>query len=296
METSANNKSAAIIMMLVAVAFLTVMSMLVKLVDLKYHPAQISFIRNLIATAVILPFLIRAGGTRILKTRRYGKHVIRAIIGITGNILYFYCFQRMPIGEVVIISQAVPLFVTIMAILFLGEQVGWRRWSAILVGFLGVIVAIDPTITIQPTSLVAVLATLCWASTILLMRSLGKTENPYTVAFYFMMIGSLITGLVQPWVWEPLTQDMLVLMLGAGISGALGQMLMSYSLKLAEASVVSPFSYTGILWAIGFDLVIWDVLPNIANLIGAVIITLAGIYLFRRERAFKKTPPIEPVI
>lgn len=278
-----NKSTMGIIMMIMAVAILTGMNVMVKMIGTSYHPTQITFMRSLVAMILIFPFLIKAGGLSLLKTKRPGLHLMRSLAGTLGNILYFYAFQRMTVGDVMVISQAVPLFVTIFAVLFLSERVGIRRWVAVLVGFLGVIIAIDPAGNFHITSLIAVAATGCWASTILFMRKLGATESPYTVTFIFMTVCTTITACIQPWVWQTPTPRMLVLILGIGISGALGQMLMSTALKYAKASVVSPFNYTGIIWAIGFDLVLWDIIPAWTTILGAGIITVTGVYIFHRE-------------
>ena len=283
-----NKTTLGILMMMAAVALLTVMNVLVKLIGPAYHPTQISFIRNAVAALVLLPLLLRSGGPAILKTSRPGTHFIRGLFGVTGNILYFFAFQRLPVGDVIVISQAVPLFVTIMAIVFLGEAVGLRRWMAVTAGFLGVLIAINPTGTIEIATLLAVAATALWAATILLVRALASTESPYTIAFYFMVLGALITGAVQPWYWQTPPWEMVWMFAGVGVVGAGGQLLMSYALKLAEASIVSPFNYTAILWAIAFDAVLWGVLPTWTTLSGAAIITGAGIYIFRREAALHK--------
>ena len=275
-------------MMIAAVAALTTMSALVKVIGSNYHPAQLSFLRNLVAAVVILPFLLHAGGLSILLTKRSGMHIVRGLFGIAGNLLFFYAFQRMPVGDVIVISQAVPLFVTVLAVLFLGERVGLRRWLAVSVGFVGVLISTDPTGEFQQTVLLAVSGTALWACTILMIRSLGTTESLLTIAFYFMVIGAIVTGVIQPFVWKMPSSEVLLLLFGSGIFGAIGQVFMSYALKLSEASVVSPFNYTGILWGISFDLIFWNVVPSLITLVGAAIITAAGLYIFRRESAVRK--------
>lgn len=275
-------------MMIMAVAALTTMSALVKVIGPDYHPAQLSFLRNIIAATVILPFLLRAGGLGILRTKRPGMHIARGLVGLAGNLLFFYSFQRMPVGDVIVISQAVPLFVTVLAVLFLGERVGLRRWAAVSIGFVGVLISTDPTGAFQQTALLAVAGTALWACTILMIRSLGATESPFTIAFYFMIIGAIVTAAFLPFVWRTPTPEVWFLLIGVGIFGAAGQMLMSYALKLAEASVVSPFNYTGILWGIGFDLILWGIAPTWTTLTGAAVITAAGLYIFRRESAVRK--------
>jgi len=285
-----NKPIQGILLMIAAVASFTLMNAFVKLIGPDYHATQLSFIRNVVAALVILPLLLRSGGVAFLKTRRLGTHFTRGFIGVAGNVLFFFTVQILTVSDVIVISQTVPLFVTVMAVIFLGEYVGYRRWLAIIAGFIGVLIAINPTGSFETASLLALLATIFWAATIILVSSLAITESPLTIAFYFMVIGAIITGAVQPWYWQPLSPSTFWLFIGVGISGASGQLLMSYALKMAEASIVSPFNYTAILWAIVFDSILWGILPTWTTLVGATIITTAGIYIFRRESVLKKKP------
>ncbi|MEE2698363.1 MAG: DMT family transporter [Pseudomonadota bacterium] len=281
------NSKTGMLLMTAAAASFTLMNVLVKLIGPEFHAIQISFIRNLIAAFVLLPLLLYSGGVKVLKTQRFGTHFWRGFLGVTGNILYFFSFQMLSVGYVSVISQAVPVFVAVMAVFFLNERVGHRRWLAIIIGFIGVIIAINPSGTIEIASLIAVLATVLWAATILLVRSLAITDNPFTIAFYFMVIGTILAGALQPWYWQEIPLNRLWLFIGVGLAGASGQLLMSYALKFAEASIVSPFNYTAILWAIIFDAIIWGFLPTWTTIVGATIITSAGIYIFRREAIIK---------
>lgn len=277
-----------ILLMIASVASFTLMNVFVKLIGPDFHAIQLTFIRNFIAAFVLLPLLLRSGGVAILKTQRLNIHFYRCILGVAGNTLYFYSFQILSVSDVIVISQAVPLFVTVMAIFFLGEVVGIRRCLAIIFGFIGVLVAVNPTGVIEFASLIAVLATMLWAATFLLVRSLASTESPLTIALYFMVLGAIITGAIQPWYWQEIPLDMLWLFIGVGVAGASGQLLMAYALKFAEASLVSPFNYTAILWAIAFDAFIWSIFPAWTTLVGATIISLAGVYIFRREAIMQK--------
>ena len=283
-----NSNTKAIGAMLVATIALSSMTVFVKIIGPNYHPAQITFLRAIIVLIVLSPFILRSGIKKTAHTKRPVLHIFRALAGAASNILYFYCYQRMSIADVTVIAQAVPIFVCILATLFLNEKIGWRSWSAISFGFLGVILVINPSANIQVESLIALLATLLFASTFLFMRVLGTTESPTTVVFYYMAISVLITGLAQPFVWKSLSYNFLWLMLGVGIAAAIGQMLMSYALKNAEASIITPFKYSAILWAIIFDLVIWGLSPIVSTLLGGLIITASGIYIFQRET--KKKP------
>ena len=287
MNWTNNSNTKAIIAMLVATIALSSMTVFVKIIGPDFHPIQITFLRAVIVLLVLSPFILKSGVRDVVSTSKPVLHIFRALAGAASNILYFYCYQRMSIADVTVIGQAVPIFVCILATIFLQEKVGWRRWTAISFGFLGVVLVINPAGQIQIESLIALLATLLFASTFLFMRVLGKTESPTTVVFYYMSISVIVTGLAQPFVWKSVSSDFLWLMLGVGVSAAIGQMLMSYSLKNAEASIITPFKYSGIVWAIIFDIIIWDLSPIFSTIVGGLIITLSGIYIFQRETKAK---------
>ena len=287
MSWTNNSNTKAIVAMLVATIALSSMTVFVKIIGPDFHPIQITFLRAVIVLLVLSPFIFKSGVRDVVSTHKPVLHIFRALAGAASNILYFYCYQRMSIADVTVIGQAVPIFVCILATIFLQEKVGWRRWTAISFGFFGVVLVINPAGQIQIESLIALLATLLFASTFLFMRVLGKTESPTTVVFYYMSISVIVTGLAQPFVWKSVSSDFLWLMLGVGVSAAIGQMLMSYSLKNAEASIITPFKYSGIIWAIIFDIIIWDLSPIFSTIVGGLIITLSGIYIFQRETKAK---------
>ncbi|MDA7948827.1 MAG: DMT family transporter [Hyphomicrobiaceae bacterium] len=278
----------AIAIMIIAVMVLVAMNACVKLIGPGYNAVQVTFIRNLIAAFVLFPFVMRDGGIASLKTRRPGLQLLRSLSGIAGVTCYFYGVQHLPIGEVTVISQATPLFVAALAVPILKESVGWRRWSAIVVGFVGVIVALGPVGQIGLPGLVVVAGTLLWAVTILTVRTLGRTDSPATTTFYYMVLGTLIAGAAQPWVWKTPPSDLWILFVAAAVFGAAGQLLIAHALRIGEASIVTPFNYTAIVWGVAVDFFLWNVFPTVWTLGGAAIITLAGLYLFRREAAVKE--------
>ncbi len=278
----------AIIMMMIAVAMLVGMNTIVKLIGPDYHAFQVTFLRNLVAAIVLIPFIMKDGGFKALQTRRPGLHLIRSLTGLTGVCCYFFAVQRLSVGEVMVISQAVPLFVTALAVPVLAEKVGWRRGSAVAVGFLGVVLALGPVREITTAALIAVLGTALWSITILTVRMLGATERPATTTFYYMVFGTIVGGLLQPWFWLTPEIETWALFAAIGVLGAIAQLLIAHALKIGEASVVSPFNYTAIIWGIAIDLAIWGVLPTFWTIAGAAVITLAGLYIFRRESAAKQ--------
>ena len=285
---SQSNNFKAIIAMIIAVFSVTLMSVQAKLIGIDYHPTQITFARGLVVLIFLAPLIYRLGGLNFLKTKKPVLHLFRSIAGLVGNLMFFFAFQRLPVADVTVISQAVPIFSCILAIIFLNEIIRWRRWTAILIGFLGVIIAINPSGEIALASIYALVATLMWSITIVFLRLLGTTEHPVKTVFYFMLISVIITSFFQPFLWKQPSLNVILLFFGLGTTAFVTQILMTYALQKAPASIVSPFNYTGIIWAIVFDYIIWNTTPVMTTIIGGSIITITGIYIFRRE-ATKKT-------
>ncbi len=269
--------------MIVAVLSVTLMSVQAKLIGPEYHPIQIAFARGIVVLILLSPIIYKLGGINFLKTKTPFLHLFRSLSGLVGNLLFFYSLHRIPVADVTVISMAVPIFSSILAIIFLKEIIGWRRWTAIIFGFLGVIIAVDPSTDIKMASIIAVIATFMWSTTIIFLRILGKTENPVKTVFYFMLISVICTSFFQPFYWKEPSLKILLLFVGLGTCAFATQILMTYALQKAQASIVSPFNYSGILWAILFDSLIWNVSPFINTLIGGIIITISGIYIFHRE-------------
>tara|TARA_B100000700_G_scaffold89685_1_gene101170 strand:+ start:181 stop:1062 length:882 start_codon:yes stop_codon:yes gene_type:complete len=280
-NTSNNHK--AILAMILAVLSVTLMSVQAKVIGPEYHPVQIAFARGIVVLILLSPLIYKLGGINFLKTRKPFLHLFRSLSGLIGNLLFFYSLHRIPVADVTVISMAVPIFSSILAIIFLKEIIGWRRWTAIIFGFLGVIIAVDPSTDLKIASIVAVIATFMWSTTIIFLRILGTTENPVKTVFYFMLISVICTSFFQPIYWKDPDLKIILLFVGLGTCAFITQILMTYALQKAQASIVSPFNYTGILWAIFFDLLIWNVTPFFNTLIGGVIITISGIYIFHRE-------------
>ena len=284
-----SNNFKAITAMLLAVFCVTIMSVQAKLIGIEYNAVQITFARAIVVLILLMPFIYKLGGLNFLKTKKPFLHFFRGLAGLIGNVMFFLAFQRLPVADVTVISQAVPIFSCILAIIFLGETIGWRRWTAITIGFLGVIIAINPSVNIAVASLYALGGTLMWSITIIFLRMLGSTEHPVKTVFYFMLVSVIVTSIFQPFLWKEPSFEIILLFIGIGIAAFLTQLLMTYALQKAPASIVSPFNYTGIVWAIIFDYVIWNANPMFATIFGGIIITISGIYIFKREAKIKST-------
>lgn len=288
---AARTIAAGILMMVIAVGLFSAMNTFVKLIGVDYHPFEAVFFRNVVASFLVIPFVLGTGGLSTLKTRRPAGHLLRALAGLVSNACFFAAYQRIALADGMVISMAVPIFATLLAIPLLGEKVGWHRWGAILIGFAGVLIALKPGGGIQVGSLFALGGTVAWAFTILFVKKLSSTETPSTIVFYYMVTGALVAAMAMPWVWRTPTPQVLACYIGAGIVGGLAQIAMTYALKLAPASIVSPFEYTQIGWAVLLDLTIWGVAPSVTTLLGAAIVVATGLYILYRETGDARKGP-----
>jgi drug/metabolite transporter (DMT)-like permease len=176
------------------------------------------------------------------------------------------------------------LFLPVMGWLFLRERVGAHRWSAVLIGFLGMLVIVRPTGNVNMTGVsFAVFAALLHASLGTLLRVLGRTERPETVTFYFLVIGTAMTGLAMPFVGKLPQMNEVPLFLGAGISGAFAQILLSTAFKYTPVALVTIFNYAAIIWATAYGWFIWGDWPGSPVWIGASIIVASSLFIVWRE-------------
>lgn len=273
-----------IVLKIAAVTVFSIMDMTVKWLSARYPTVQIIFCRSLFAFVPLAFFLWKNGGLELLKTRRPGGHLLRATVGAGALYCFFWAFGHMPLADVVAIGFAAPLCMTAMSVWLLGERVGIRRWSAVAVGFLGVLLMVRPGAdTVDFAALVAVLGTLLYSFGIILVRKLSETERSATIVFYFTIGATIVFGAFLPAVWiTPDGADAALLVL-IGLLGGIGHLLITRAYQLAPIAVVAPFDYMAILWATGFGFVIFGELPSWATVAGSVIVVGSGLYVLHRE-------------
>tara|TARA_Y100000813_G_scaffold192765_1_gene171253 strand:- start:402 stop:1202 length:801 start_codon:yes stop_codon:yes gene_type:complete len=259
------------------------MQMFVKLTGPEYSPFQAVFFRNAVAVALIVPFMLFTTGASSFRTHRPMGHFFRSLSGVLGNASFYFAYSQIALSDGMSISMSMPIFATILAIPFLGERVGIRRWIAIFIGFAGVVIALDPTGDFQVGSLFSLAGTLLWAISLIQIKKLAETETPFLIVFYYMLTGFAVSVFILPFIWITPTTEHLIFYICAGVLGGLGQLLMTFAMKFAPAAVVTPFEYTAILWAVSFDLVIWGVLPDASTIVGSTIVIATGLYIWHRE-------------
>ncbi len=269
--------------MLLAVAIFSCMDALIKWLSATYPTIEIVFFRSAFAFLPLLPALLR-GGRAALRTRRPLTQAGRAILGLISMFAFFYCFRVMPLADVFGIAFSAPIFVTALSVPMLGEKVGIRRWSAVVVGFVGVVMMLRPdTGVFASASSVALFATALYALGQIFVRDLTKTETTTCIVFYVTLTTTTVSGAAMPFVWVMPGATDAVLLAAVGILGGMAQLAFTRAFRLAPAAVISPFDYTGLLYASVIGYAVWGDVPTVTSLIGAAIVMASGLYILYRE-------------
>jgi len=259
-----------------------------KLLSETYSVIEIAFYRNLIALVIFLVYIavFWKRGRRILKINQNPVGIIiRSIIGLLCLVLSFAAFALMPMAEATAFLFVSSLLVPALGVIFLAEKVGALRWGAVIVGFIGVLIMLQPNGELTTFAIAIALTTaFLLAVQQVILRHLGKTEVPLTVTFYFVFIGTIVSALPMPFVATTPSLQSLPLLLGVGVSGLLAQLFLSLAHRYAEAAVVSVFNYSGIIWATLFGWFIWNDWPTMPIWIGGVIVILSNIFILWREQ------------
>lgn len=252
-----------------------------------YSVGQILLIRSIAALAILAPFIWREGAS-FFSIARPRVQIARAICGTAEVALFYWAVIYLPLADVMTFYLAGPIYVTAMSALFLGERVGPARWLAVLAGFGGVLIALGPSIaSLSWPSLIALAGSLTFSGLMVLTRLSRGTGDLQLVSF--QIIGSLVFGaVVAPFSWVMPDASGFLLVGLLGIISMSAYLCVNRALKLAPASVVVPYQYTLIVWAIVFGYVFFDEVPKVTTLLGAAIIVGAGVFLFLREQAQKQ--------
>ena len=290
-DTTAPAATAGIGLGALAFGLFSLMDALVKWLSATYPVPQILVCNALFALAPVGAMVMRRGGLPQLRTRRLGLHLLRGLLGTTGGFLAFYAFSRLPLADAYAIIFATPLLITALSVPILGEAVGWRRWSAVLVGFLGVLVMLRPGVApIGPGSLAALGAACASACAILLVRKLSVTETTTSIAFYSNVTAVVLIGTAfSPTFVVPSLLD-LALMAASGLIGGTALLVLIAAYRRSAAALVAPFQYSQMLWAILLGALVWGDLPEPAMLLGASIVAGSGLFILYRETALGRRP------
>ena len=274
--------------MLMSVCAFSIMDIIVKWSE-AYPLGQVLFFRGFFG--VILYFIImpRDRIKDFYLTKRPGLHFLRCMSGLIALVAIFIALRNLPLATVVSISFAAPIFTTIFSIFLLSEKVGMFRWIAVLVGFIGIIIITEPGFSsFNIYFIYPIIFFLGLSYVAIAIRQLSTTEPVWLISLYFSIAITLASLVTLPYGWViPNFGDLILLML-IGVFGGVANLWLGQSYKLAEVSLVSPLKYLALVFAIAFGYFIWGEIPSFKTLLGAALVIISSIIIFRREIYLKK--------
>lgn len=275
---------------LVSVLGLAGMAACVKYLGAAVPAGQVVFCRGAVSLLVIAAVAWRTEGLRVLKTGNWRAHAWRSVVGSLSMFCWFVSLTMIPLARMTAISFTIPLFLTVLALVFLGERFRWYRWAALAIGFAGVVIIVAPDLVTGAGSGlgsgIALTAAVLAAFALMFLRRMSSHEHALAITFYFFLTSStlaLLTLPVTPWA-TPTPGQWLVLAM-TGLFGVLGQLAMTWSYRYAEASLIAPLDYTSLLVAIAIGFYVFGEVPQLSTWLGAPLIMSAGGIILWREYA-----------
>jgi drug/metabolite transporter (DMT)-like permease len=284
-----------------SVALLSCLAACVKYLGNGVPTGQIIFVRGLISMAVLAFIAWHFHGFQILRTERLRSHAVRSLAGTASMFCWFTALTMIPLADFTAISFTAPLFLTLLAMLLLGERIHVYRWTALAIGFIGVVITIGPHLTLGGSSLgvlVAFGAAVFSAAAITTLRSMSGAggEHPLAITFYFSLTTVICSALTAVGGWPMPTGEQWLFIIIAGLFGVFGQLLMTMSYRYAEASTLAPLDYLNLLLAVGLGYYFFAEVPHWSMWVGAPLVIAAGlIILWREYRRYAAVPaPVVP--
>ncbi len=273
-------------LILLATLGIVLMNTCAKMGSLDHGPIEMVFYRGVVALVFLVAYMLLTQPLTIFKTKRLKAHLYRSAVGNLGVGFVFWAYALLPMADATALLFAAPLFVTLLSPLLLKEAPDRRRWLLVTTGFGGVLLILQPSpgLLANMASLVGLAAAFCVALVDMALRSLGQTDAPLTTVFYFLLIGVLLTGPYTLLFGSLPGNDLLPWVLGIGIFAAIQQVAKTTAFQLAEASLLSPFSYTAILWATLAGWIIWHELPSLSVVVGGIVVIASNLLMAWRER------------
>jgi len=283
---TANRNFSAILVMVAAVALFTLMDAGMKWIAQYYPPMQVTALRSLSSLPFVYLYVTwRSSFAAMLKVR-WPLHLLRGALAVVMLQTFVIGLQHLPLSETYTIFYVAPLLITALSVPVLGERVGPARWVAIGAGMMGVLVVLRPTGAgvFTYAGLAVVASALCYTFSALAIRILGRTDSMESLMFWLISMLALGSTLLAWPHWIPIRSQDLWLIAGIGLTGFCGQWGVTYAFRHGEVSAIAPFEYTGLIWSLGLDRLIWETTPDHYTLIGGAIIIGSGLFLVRREQ------------
>jgi drug/metabolite transporter (DMT)-like permease len=251
------------------------------------HPFEIAFFRNVFGVVAMVPLVFSGGvghALAALKTRRPGLHLLRATVQAVGMLSFFVAVTMVPLAEVTALSFSAPLFATMLAVLLMGERIRVRRITALVVGFIGVVVVLQPGFTTVSTgAILAIVSSLAWGFSMTVIKTLSRTDSPLTITLYAGLLLAVFTAVPAWFVWTTPTLEQLTWLLGIGIVGTIGHLAFAQALRDADMSAVLPLDFMRLIWASAIGYIVFSEVPTWVSWAGGALIFSSATYIAVRE-------------
>ena len=258
-------------------------SAMIRLLSAEVESVQTAFFRAFFSVLLLAPMIL-TGRVKPWQSQRIKGHFWRTAMGTTSMVLGFYAVSMLPLADATALAFSQPLFSVVLAALVLREKVRWRRWSATIVGFIGVLVMVRPgSGSLQPGAAVALLNALASATSILLVRRLSDSEKPLMILTQFALFSTLLLAGPAIWFWKWPSTWGWALAIGVSISATIGQYFWVQAFAVGEMSAVAPFDYLRLPFAVFVGWMIWSEMPVIWTYVGAAIVIASALYIAYRE-------------
>tara|TARA_B110000967_G_C18806579_1_gene521343 strand:- start:458 stop:1303 length:846 start_codon:yes stop_codon:yes gene_type:complete len=257
---------------------------------LNYYPiGEVFFARFFIGLFPIFFIIPKEKIFTFYKTKRPGLHAFRAITGSLAIIALFFGLRELPLADVISLTFGGPIFVTIGSILFLSEKVGIKRWAAVILGFAGMLLIVQPAfIELNYYYFSPIIFCIFFACVAISVRSLSKTEPIYRIAIYFTILNCLLGLATLPYGWVMPSNGDIIIFIIMSVCGSVGNLLLTQSYRISEASLVTPIKYLSLVFAIVFGFLIWNEIPKLLTILGSGLVIISSFIIFVRESQLKK--------
>ena len=294
-----NNENKSVLngigLMIIATVLFSVMHASIKYMSSSLHPFEIAFFRNLFGLIVIAPWFIKYG-LEPLKTKKIKLHMARSFFNVIAMLSFFYSLSIAPLADVASLAFTAPLFASILAVVFLKEIIGIKRIMAIILGFIGAIIVIDPVYSsINNGHILTLLSASVWSVSLIIIKILGRTESSVTITSYMVIIMIPLSGIAALFYWETPTINDLIFLVIIGISGTAAQMLLAQALRQGDTSIIMPFDFLKLIWAVGIGYLFFFEVPSLNTWLGSIIIFLSTLYIAYREKVLSKKIKIKNI-
>jgi drug/metabolite transporter (DMT)-like permease len=294
---ASSSAAAGIGLMLAGIALFSLNDALGKWLLATYSVGELLLVRSVTALVLLAPFVQRAGIAAFTRAPRPKLQALRILLSTFEVAMFFWAVSYLPLADTVTFYLAGPIYVTALSVVLLGEEVGWRRWTAVLIGFAGVLLALRPSAaSLTLPAIIALVGSMIFALLMIATRLLRDTSNTVLVAG--QLAGTLLFGaVVAPFAWVTPSLGDLGLLSLFGVVSIIALACVNRALKLAPASIVVPYQYTIIVWAVVLGLLVFGDRPDAFTLGGAAVIIIAGLYIFWREQRQRRqdaAPELHP--